>query len=114
VSATVDVTGLLAAGSMAILGFLVIPYKRKQAKERFKEKMITLRTRLVGAMSSQFRGESEIAIARLKDGVAPYTRFIKAERQRLEEAALLLSRQEQRISGLKARSQAVAKSGTKS
>lgn len=114
VSSTVDVTGLLAAGSMAILGFLVIPYKRKQAKERFKEKMVTLRTRLVGAMSTQFRGESESAIARLKDGVAPYTRFIKAERQRLEEAASLLSRQEQRVSGLKARSQAVAKSGTKS
>jgi hypothetical protein len=114
VSSTVDVTGLLAAGSMAILGFLVIPYKRKQAKERFKEKMITLRTRLVGAMSTQFRGESESAIARLKDGVAPYTRFIKAERQRLEETASILSGQQQRISGLKARSQAVAKSGTKS
>ncbi|MGA9532106.1 MAG: dynamin family protein [Anaerolineales bacterium] len=110
VSSTVDVTGLLAAGSMAILGFLVIPYKRKQAKERFKEKMTTLRTRLAGALSTQFRGESESAIARLRDGVAPYTRFIKAERQRLEETASVLSEQQQRISGLKARSQAVARS----
>ena len=109
VSSTIDVTGLLAAGSMAILGFLVIPYKRKQAKERFKEKMTTLRTKLLGAMSTQFRGESESAIARLRDGVAPYTRFIKAERQRIEETASILSEQQQRISGLKARSQAVAK-----
>jgi len=109
VSSTVDVTGLLAAGSMAILGLLVIPYKRKQAKERFKEKMTTLRTRLVGAMSTQFRGESESAIARLRDGVAPYTRFIKAERQRLEETNSILSEQQQRISGLKARSQEVVK-----
>jgi len=42
-STAVDITGLLAAGVLAVVGFFVIPYKRKQAKERFSEKMETLR-----------------------------------------------------------------------
>jgi hypothetical protein len=38
-SSTMDITGLLAAGTLAILGLFVIPFKRKQVKDRFKEKM---------------------------------------------------------------------------
>jgi small GTP-binding protein len=113
VSSTVDITGLLAAGTMAILGFFVIPYKRKQAKERFTEKMVALRAKLMDALGMQFTSESERAIARLKDGVAPYTRFIQAERQRLDKTETTLAELHQRISGLLARSQAVAKQGLK-
>ncbi|MFP3854171.1 MAG: dynamin family protein [Anaerolineales bacterium] len=114
VSSTVDITGLLAAGSMAILGFFVIPYKRNQAKENFKEKMATLRTKLVGAMTTQFESEAERAIDRLKEGVTPYTRFIKAEQQRLEEATSTLAALQQRVAALKARSHAVARQGRRS
>jgi len=31
---------IVAAGALAILGFFVIPYKRRQAIENFKEKMM--------------------------------------------------------------------------
>ena len=71
---------------MAILGFFVIPFKRKQAKDRFKEKMVSLRTKLLSALSTQFRDESENAIARLKDGIAPYTRYVRSERERIKKA----------------------------
>lgn len=83
VSSAVDITGMLAAGTRAILGFFVIPYKRKQAKDNFKGKMQALRTKLLSALTTQFNQGSESAIARLKDGVAPYTRFIHAEGERI-------------------------------
>ena len=35
-SSAADLTGLLAAGTLAIVGFFVIPYKRTQAKGRFR------------------------------------------------------------------------------
>jgi len=108
-SSTVDITGLLAAGTMAILGFFVIPHKRKQAKDNFKTKMETLRTNLLGALTTQFTHESESAVARLKEGVAPYTRFIRAERERTEKTEATLARLRQRLSELRARSQAVVK-----
>jgi hypothetical protein len=106
-SSTLDITGILAAGTLAILGFFVIPFKRKQAKDRFKEKMLSLRTKLLSTLTIQFSNESENDITRLKDGVAPYTRYVRSERERIDKAASTLARLRQNISELRARSQAV-------
>jgi hypothetical protein len=108
-SSTLDITGLLAAGTLAIVGFFVIPYKRRQAKERFKEKMVTLRTKLVDALTTQFNFEAESSISRLKDGVAPYTRYIRAERERIEKTESILDELRQRVSALRAGCQVVIK-----
>jgi small GTP-binding protein len=107
VSSAVDITGMLAAGTLAILGFFVIPYKRKQAKDNYKEKMQALRTKLLSALTIQFNQESEGAIARLKDGVAPYTRFVRAEHERIAKTEASLARVRQRLSELRACSQTV-------
>ena len=103
----VTITGLLFAGVIAIVGLFVIPYKRNQAKERYREKMRSLRNRLMGALSTQFNAEAENAIARMKDGVAPYTRFVRAERERVGEALNQLEALQRRIGSLKARVQAL-------
>jgi hypothetical protein len=107
VSSAVDITGVLAAGTLAILGFFVIPYKRKKAKDDFKEKMQTLRTKLLSALTTQFDHESESAIARLKDGVSPYTRFVRAEHERIAKAEASLADLQQRLSALHARAKSV-------
>ena len=83
-SSALDITGALAAGTMAILGFFVIPFKRRQAKDNFREKMTTLRSKLIDSLTTQFDNESESAITRMKNGVAPYTRYITSERERIE------------------------------
>jgi small GTP-binding protein len=106
-SSAMDITGILAASTLAILGFFVIPYKRKQAKDNFKEKMLLLRTRLVGVLTTQFNNEKESVIARLKDGVAPYTRYVRSERERIDTAEASLAGLRQSLSSLRARSQAV-------
>jgi hypothetical protein len=107
VSSTLDITGLLAAGVLAVLGFFVIPFKRKQAKDNFKEKMLTLRTKLLGALTTQFSRESESVVTRLKDNVAPYTRYVRSERERIDKAENTLARLRQSLLALRARSQAV-------
>jgi small GTP-binding protein len=106
-SSTLDLTGILAASTLAIVGFFVIPFKRKQAKDRFREKMLNLRTKLLSALTTQFSSESENAIGRMKDGVAPYTRYVRSERERIDRAKSTLARLRQNISELRARSQAV-------
>lgn len=106
-SSTLDITGILAASTLAILGFFVIPFKRKQAKDNFKEKMLNLRTKLLGALTTQFSNERESVIARLKDGISPYTRYVRSERERIDKAETTLARLRQSLSELRARSQAV-------
>ncbi|MBC7878529.1 MAG: dynamin family protein [Anaerolineales bacterium] len=106
-SSTLDITGVLAASTLAILGFFVIPFKRHQVKENFKEKMLVLRTKLLSALTTQFNNERESVLARLKDGVAPYTRYVRSERERIDSAESILAELRQKLSALRARSQAV-------
>lgn len=102
-SSALDITGVLAAGTLAIVGFFVIPYKRNKAKESFKQKMIVLRTKLLSALTSQFTHESENAVSRLKDGISPYTRFVHAEQNRLNSSDESLSNAHRAISSLRTR-----------
>jgi small GTP-binding protein len=106
-SSSLDVTGILAAGTLAILGFFVIPYKRKQAKDNFKVKMANLRTNLLDTLTTQFTRETQSAVARLKEGVTPYIRYVHAERDRIDRTETTLAKLQQRLSAIRARSQSV-------
>ncbi len=106
-SSTMDITGILAASTLAILGFFVIPFKRKQAKDKFKEKMSSLRTTLLEALTTQFNNERDSVITRLKDGIAPYTRYVRSERERIETAETGLTELRASLSALRARIQVV-------
>jgi small GTP-binding protein len=108
-SSSLDITGMLAAGTLAVVGFFVIPYKRRQAKENFREKMQTLRAKLLDALTRQFNNERENVIERMKEGVAPYTRFVRGESERIENAEASLAAIRQELSALRARSQEVLK-----
>jgi hypothetical protein len=85
----------------------VIPFRRQKAKENFKEKMNLLRSKLLNALTTQFNNERENVIERMKEGVAPYTRFVRSERERIESAEASLSAMRQELSALRARSRAV-------
>jgi small GTP-binding protein len=106
-STSLDVTGILAAGTLAIVGFFVIPYKRKQAKDKFKEKMESLRFNLHDTLSKQFTNEAQRAVNRLREGITPYTRYVRGERERIEKTETTLASLKQKLSALRARSQAV-------
>ncbi len=106
-SSALDITGILAAGVLAIVGFFIIPYKRQQAKERFKKKMETLREKLSTALTTQFDHETDNDITRLKEGVAPYTRFVHGELERVDKSLGQLEGLRQRISELSARAEII-------
>jgi small GTP-binding protein len=78
----VDVTGILAASFVAVLGLGILPAKRRQAQAQFRERSEALRERLVGTLREQFGAELDRSIARIREAVAPYTRFVRAEREK--------------------------------
>jgi hypothetical protein len=90
-SSAMDVTGIVAAGTLAILGLFVIPYKRKQVKQSFKEKMEELRANLMNTLSATFRRESELAIRRLNGKISPYTAEVRADQEKISSDASSLS-----------------------
>ncbi|MHB1340123.1 MAG: hypothetical protein ACYCYG_15105, partial [Bellilinea sp.] len=104
-----DVTGIIAAGTLAVVGILVIPYKRKKAKENFKAKMADLRTNLIDALTTSFTHETSNAVSRIKDNVAPYTRYVLSEQERIDKAERTVDEIRQRISALRSKIESVVK-----
>jgi hypothetical protein len=86
-TAAADVTGILMASLIAMLGFLVIPARRRRAKAEMKEKMTALRERLALALRTEFQAAQTRAIERLQHAVDPYQRFVLGERTRWQDAA---------------------------
>lgn len=83
-SAAVDVTGILAAGSLSVLGLLVLPARRSGAKTELREKVAEMRSRLMPALEEQFEREMESSLVRIREAIGPYTRFVRSERERLD------------------------------
>ncbi len=108
-SSALDITGMVAAGTLAIVGLFVIPYRRKQAKDAFREKIVTLRTNLNEALTGAFKTESGNAILRLRDNIAPYTRFVHAEQERILKTQTQIDELRQIIASLRARIEMVVK-----
>ena len=85
-TAAADVTGIILASVVAALGFLVIPARRRKAKLEMQEKVSALRVKLAEALRSEFERAQEQGRARIDEAVAPYSRFVRAERERWTEA----------------------------
>ena len=95
-----DVTGLMAAGTLALLGLFVLPARRKRAKTELSSKILQLREKLMSSLTEQFEREIERSRHRIEEAIAPYTRFVKAERQKLEELSVELEAAQNSMAGL--------------
>jgi small GTP-binding protein len=79
----VDVTGILAASLVAGLGLFILPRKRKQSRNEFRRRSEELEKRLVEVMSEQFEHELARSVTRIREAIAPYTRFVRTEQEKL-------------------------------
>lgn len=102
-----DVTGLIAAGLVAALGLFVIPAKKRTAKKEMAEKVADVRRLLIEALTTQFTKELERSIQRINDAIAPYTRFVRAERDKLEQTKANLTQARQTQGQLRAEIEAM-------
>lgn len=80
-----DPLGILAAGSVAIAGLFILPARRRRAKQELDAKIEDLRQRLSAAMTAQFERELEHSSQEIREAIAPYTRFIRVEHDKLRQ-----------------------------
>jgi len=96
-TATADVTGVLLASLMAALGLFLIPAKKRQAKLEMRTKIGAMREQLARSLHTQFEREIERSLGNIHEAIAPYTRFVRAEQNKLQGAQQEL---EQIVTGL--------------
>ena len=84
-SLAADVTGILVASAVAVLGLFVIPAKRRKANQDLTEKLKNLREQLVSTLTTQFNHELDRSLERINTAISPYTRFVRSERDSLDQ-----------------------------
>ncbi len=82
-TAAADVTGIILASVLAAIGFFILPAKRQKAKEEMRTKIAAVRERLSTALREQLRKEIERSVERIRESIAPYSRFIRTEGDKL-------------------------------
>jgi small GTP-binding protein len=90
-TAAADLTGILLAGVVAAVGFFVIPAKRARAKAEMRTKIADVRARLSSALRAQFQEEIGRSTARMRESIGPYSRFVRAEVEKLAETETRLA-----------------------
>jgi small GTP-binding protein len=105
-TAAADATGLIMASLLATLGFFIIPAKRKKAKEEMRRKIAAVRERLSTALREQFGREVTASGDRIREGIAPYSRFVRAEGDTLKAAQKELADATAALAGLRSRIEA--------
>ena len=102
-TAAADVTGIILASVLAAIGFFILPAKRQQAKEEMRAKIAAVRERLSTALREQLRKEIERGVERIRESIAPYSRFIRAEGDKLHAVEQELREISSDLAGLRAR-----------
>jgi small GTP-binding protein len=102
-TAAADVTGILLASVVAAIGFFILPAKRKKAKEEMRAKIADVRRRLSEALKTQFAEEARRSGDRIRESIAPYSRFIRAEGDKLREVAAELTEIRTALANLRAK-----------
>jgi hypothetical protein len=106
-----DVTGLLAAGTLSVIGFLLLPARRRQARQQLRERVASMRATLMARLTDAFEREASRSLARLGEALAPYTRFVRAERERLEGQSRDVKRLAEELGALRTRVEAAGPPG---
>jgi hypothetical protein len=96
-----DVTGILGAGAIAALGLYVLPARRGKIKADLRQRVNHLREQLSTAVTRQFETELLDSIQRLREAIAPYTRFVRVEREKLDKMYSDLNTARQRLAMLR-------------
>lgn len=97
-----DVTGIVAAGTIAVIGMFVIPSKRARAKKELRERIERMRTELMTNLRAQFQREVDRSARGVMSAVAPYTRFVRAEHDKLMSIDRELEEISRELSGIRA------------
>jgi small GTP-binding protein len=87
-----DVTGILAAGALSLIGLFLLPARREKARRELAAKVSAVRAKLMASLTASFESERDRAAARVREATFPYTAFVRREKERLDEARAELGR----------------------
>jgi small GTP-binding protein len=105
----IDITGITAALVSGAVGLFVLPYRKRRAQQDFRKRTLELRDKLSQAMTEQFNRELAHSVERIRGAIAPYTRFIRLEQERMTNASARLNEIDATLSTLRANIESIGR-----
>jgi small GTP-binding protein len=87
-----DITGITAGIALAVLGLAVLPLHKSRAKSQLDSRTRELAERVKATLCEQFSREVTADKQRLAEALAPYSRFVKLETERVGQVRETLDR----------------------
>jgi hypothetical protein len=73
------------------MGLFILPARRRRARAELATRVATLREKLLASLTESFERERDRGQQRVRDAIAPYSRFVRTEGDRLREAEAALT-----------------------
>jgi hypothetical protein len=108
-TAFIDITGVTAALVSGAIGLFILPYRKRKAQEEFRARTQELRDKVTQAMTRQFEVELNRSIERIREAIAPYTRFVRLEQERVSGADAALADMDKTLSDLRGQIEAIGR-----
>ena len=100
-TASADFTGVMLAGLTAVLGFFIIPAKKKQARTLFTKRIADLRDQLSDTLMAEFIKQIDLIVERINTTIQPYSRFVRSEQISLNKSVDTLNSFSDKVFSLK-------------
>eukprot|EP01080_Neovahlkampfia_damariscottae_P002302 gene2302-2475_t len=84
-SLTFEITGILTASLIGVLGLYTIPMKNKKLKLEFKKNINFLKEKLKKEIKMQFNFDLNNSIQGINNSISPYSNFVKSELKSLKK-----------------------------
>jgi small GTP-binding protein len=106
-AAWVDWTGAITGLGAAALGLFIFPSRRRKAKRELSASLEAMRAELISTLRSHFETEMRRSTQRIEDTVAPFSRFVRAEKEKIGDHRKALIELETELEGLLDQAEAI-------
>ncbi len=102
-TATGALLGVLVTAAIALAGVVRLPLLLRGEKGRLGKAVTTLRERLSAALRGSYERELDTSQKRVQEGVAPFSRFVRSEAERLRGQSHELASRRKELEALRVR-----------
>lgn len=95
--------GLITASSLALLGLVVLPYRRQAQRAEFRRRVKALRQQMDGTLAVRLDRELGKVRGRILDCIGPYSRFVSVEENKIQELGMEVEVIDKEINKLRTR-----------
>lgn len=85
-----DITGIMTLSSIAVMGLMVVPWKKTSIRKDFELRITSFQTQLTTTFVNNLERELTLVNEKIMTSISPYSRFVKIEQNKIHNTNIQL------------------------